>query len=109
MSTAGKTEAEITATDKITGKSESIVLITGQTVKYGEMEITVRNCFSRAVAGSAFPEYAAFVGVNDIVVGAGIFNGWMFSSSPSLSVVEHPFYDIELVKCVDKKEENEDE
>ena len=28
-----------------------------------------------------------------------VFNGWMFSSSPSITPFDHPVYDIWLVKC----------
>ncbi|MDB2652928.1 DUF2155 domain-containing protein [Candidatus Pelagibacter bacterium] len=28
-----------------------------------------------------------------------MFNGWMFSSSPSITPFDHPVYDVWLVKC----------
>jgi len=48
------------------------------------------------------PEAAAFLDVNEIKPGlaeANVFRGWMFASSPALSAMENPVYDLWLVGC----------
>ena len=49
------------------------------------------------------PEIIAYVQVRDLTNknkdDVFVFNGWMFSSSPSIAPFDHPVYDVWLVKC----------
>ena len=49
------------------------------------------------------PEVTAYMQVQDITLKNNdkvfVFNGWTFSSSPSISLFDHPIYDIWLIKC----------
>ena len=47
-------------------------------------------------------EWAHVIETNNPI---NIFKGWMFSSTPALNAVEHPIYDIWLLKCYNRPQE----
>ena len=47
----------------------------------------------------ANPLRAAISASNDKLKGQSIFSGWMFASSPALSALEHPIYDVWVIDC----------
>lgn len=90
------------AMDKITGKVSEIDVPVNGEVKFGSFSITVRACATRPPEET--PENYAFVDIIDdynIKTKVNVFRGWMFSSSPALNAVEHPIYDVWLLKCYD--------
>lgn len=94
--------ARMQAMDKITGKVSEIDVPVNGEVKFGSFSIVVRACATRPPEDT--PENYAFVDIIDdynINTKLNIFRGWMFSSSPALNAVEHPIYDIWLLKCYD--------
>lgn len=90
--------------DKVTGRVMTIEAPVGSTVHFGTLEFIVRTCRKRPPEES--PEAAAFIDIWEIRSGesaASMFRGWMFASSPALSSLEHPVYDIWEVDCADSK------
>jgi len=88
------------AMDKITGRVNIIEVPVGGMVNFGTFSIVVRSCMARTEED--VPENFAFVDVADKTFDQeeyNIFKGWMLSSSPALNAVEHPIYDIWLLKC----------
>ena len=86
--------------DKVTARISTFDAAIGKTVRYGELEIVVRACRKRPPEEP--PESAAFVEVFEVKRGRErrkVFGGWMFASSPALSAMEHPVYDIWVVDC----------
>jgi hypothetical protein len=86
--------------DKITARASQITAPVGQTVTFGTLEITVRDCKKNPPEDR--PEDAAFLQINEVRPGAENvrrFSGWMFAQSPALSSLEHPVYDIVLLEC----------
>jgi hypothetical protein len=86
--------------NKVTARLSRIEAVIGSTVRFGTLEITAKSCWKSPP--DARPENAALLEINEIKQGeppARIFLGWMFSSSPGLSSLENPFYDISVVKC----------
>lgn len=86
--------------DKITGRIIKFEAPVGQTVRYGTLEMIVRTCRKRPPEET--PESAAFIDIWEIKTGeaaASLFRGWMFASSPALSALEHPVYDVWLSDC----------
>ncbi len=64
--------------------------------------ITVRSC--RVAPPEETPEAASYIDVSEVKPGgngAKVFNGWMFASSPALSAMEHPVYDVWVTGCKD--------
>jgi len=88
------------ALDKITGRVEELEVPIGSPYKFGTLAITVRAC--RVTLPEETPEAAAFLEIGEFKSSASatqIFRGWMFASSPALSAMEHPVYDIWVTGC----------
>lgn len=96
--------AQMQAMDKITGRVSLIEVPVGGEISFGTFSVVVRSCQARTE--DEIPENMAFVDVTDKSFDQeeyNIFKGWMFSSSPSVHAVEHPIYDVWLLKCLDTK------
>ena len=94
--------ARMQAMDKITGKVSEIDVPVNGEADFGTFSVVVRRCVTRSPEET--PENTAFVDVVDNYKSenpVNIFKGWMFSSSPALNAVEHPIYDVWLLKCYD--------
>ena len=92
---------DIKILDKISSKNTLIKLINGETLKYKDLSIKSLKCKNSEFDDN--PEIIAYIQVKDLSIqnndGVFVFNGWMFSSSPSIAPFDHPVYDIWLVKC----------
>lgn len=94
--------AELQAMDKITGRVSIIDVPVGGAVSFGSFSVLVRSCKTKTE--EEVPENFAFVDVSDKSFNNeeyNIFKGWMLSSSPAVNAVEHPIYDVWLIKCFD--------
>lgn len=92
--------ATLNALDKITARVSKLEAEINKPVTFGSLEITVKHCESTPPEEA--PETKAFLEVRDTKVKDGnplIFSGWMFASSPALSAVEHPVYDVWVISC----------
>jgi hypothetical protein len=88
------------ALDKITARVSIIEVPVGDTVEFGSLEITARYCDKRPPTEP--PESAAFLEVVEVRPGEPAtprFSGWMFASSPALSAMDHPVYDLWVIDC----------
>ena len=88
--------------DKITAKTIPIRIKLGETAKFGILEIKALRCgFSKS--SEINNNSAAYLQVRDVSENQNekvfIFNGWTFSSNPSLTPIDHAIYDIWLVGC----------
>lgn len=96
--------------DKVTARVTTIETPLGQTVQFGSLEIVARRCFKRPPEES--PESAAFLEIREIrqgEVSRPLFSGWMFASSPALSALEHPVYDVWVKDCLNVKSADDSE
>jgi hypothetical protein len=113
-----KDRATLRALDKITGRSTDIEVFVGQPVVFGSLKVELEVCYQTPPEEA--PESAAFLKIAstqpvavetmDAAVDANevetvsednpeLFSGWMFASSPGLSALEHPVYDIWVIRC----------
>jgi hypothetical protein len=86
--------------DKITARVSEIDAPVGKTVRFGTLQITVRDCEKNPPEDR--PEDAAFIQIDEVRPGeenVRRFSGWMFAQSPALSSLEHPVYDVILLDC----------
>jgi hypothetical protein len=86
--------------DKITARVSRFDAPVGQPVRFGTLSIVVRDCEKSAPEERT--ENAAFVQIEETrpkEQKSRLFSGWMFSSSPALSALEHPVYDVNLLEC----------
>lgn len=86
--------------DKVAAKVSHIETRVGSSVTFGTLSIMVRDC--ETAPPDAPPDNAAFIQIYETPRGEQtkrLFSGWMFSSSPALSGLEHPVYDVTLLSC----------
>jgi len=87
--------------DKITAKTTSVKIKLGETKKFGLLQIKAIQCGK--IDSINEPGEAAYIQVKDISDNNNekifVFNGWTFSSNPSLRPMDHPVYDLWLVSC----------
>ncbi len=94
--------AVIRGLDKITARVRTMQVAVDHPVQFGTLQIVVRTCRKRPP--EEMPESAAFLEIDEVKAGEQrrrVFGGWMFASSPGLSALEHPIYDVWVVDCVD--------
>lgn len=90
----------LSALDKITTQLSTIKIKQDQMVRFGTLEITLRHC--RTSPPEEAPESMAFLEIIDVGYNnknEKVFSGWMFASSPALSPLEHPVYDVWVKDC----------
>ena len=87
--------------DKISSKNTLVVLKNGEEIKHKDLIIKSIKCKNSEFDDN--PEITAYLQVKDLTNkdknDVFVFNGWMFSSSPSITPFDHPVYDIWLIKC----------
>ena len=87
--------------DKISSKNELIKLKNGEEFVYKDLSIKSIKCINSEFDDN--PEIKAYIQVRDLTKedknNVFVFNGWMFSSSPTIAPFDHPVYDIWLVSC----------
>ena len=92
---------DIKVLDKISSKNILVRLKNGKAKKYKDLMIKSMKCKNSEFDDN--PEITAYLQVQDLTNkdkdDVYIFNGWMFSSSPSITPFDHPVYDIWLVNC----------
>ena len=94
--------ATIQALDKITARISTLRVPLDEAVDFGTLSVTVRRCAFHPPEEP--PEDAAFLEVVDNGHDRdrpprAVFTGWMFASSPAVSAMEHPVYDLTLLSC----------
>ena len=88
--------------DKITARISEFEAPLGQTVSFGSLEIRARSC-DKAPPEEP-PESAAYLEIDDVGPDRPrmrLFSGWMFASSPAVSALEHPVYDVWVIDCAE--------
>ena len=92
---------DIKILDKISSKNELIKLVNNKEFIYKDLAIKSIKCTDSKFDDN--PEVKAYIQVRDLTKkdrnNVFVFNGWMFSSSPSIAPFDHPVYDIWLVSC----------
>ena len=96
-----KTSVEIKILDKVSSKNTILKLNLGEEEKFQNLLIKVLKCENSKFDDD--PEITAYIQVKDINISDNekvfIFNGWTFSSSPTLNPFDHPVYDLWLSSC----------
>ena len=111
--------AQLQGLDKITARISTFEVPVGQAVKFGTLSIRVDACYR--TPPEERPESASFLEITDLRdsvdnnvannadsstggdvdgVDDELFSGWMFASSPGLSALEHPVYDVWVKECL---------
>ena len=95
------TFTDIKILDKISSKNTLIKLKNGELKKFKDLELKSFKCKNSEFDDD--PEITAYIQVRDLTDENNdevfVFNGWMFSSSPSIEPFDHPVYDVWLISC----------
>ena len=95
------TYTDIKILDKISSKNTLLKLKNGDLVSFKDLSIKSLKCKNSEFDDN--PEITAYMQVTDLNNSNNnevfVFNGWMFSSSPSITPFDHPVYDIWLISC----------
>ena len=95
------TFTDIKILDKISSKNTLLKLKNGELITFKDLSIKSLKCKNSEFDDN--PEITAYMQVKDLSDENNnevfVFNGWMFSSSPSITPFDHPVYDVWLIKC----------
>ncbi|MEQ5774585.1 DUF2155 domain-containing protein [Thalassospira sp. NFXS8] len=98
--------AQLQGLDKITARISTFEVPVGQSVDFGSLTIKVDACYR--TPPEERPESAGFLEIVDHrsedKTDVEVFNGWMFASTPGLSALEHPVYDVWVKECLEPGE-----
>ena len=92
--------AVLQALDKVTGRVHVLNVVVNQPAQFASLTLQVRSCRKSLPEDS--PESAAFLEIQDTNPKgekSTVFSGWMFASSPAVSAMEHPMFDVWVVDC----------
>lgn len=85
------------ALDKVAGTARDIELVTGQSARVGNLEVQLNDC--RFPAGNPAGDAYAELDITNTGTNQRVFSGWMIASSPALSALEDPRYDVWVIRC----------
>lgn len=88
---------QLRALDTITGIVQDIDLVVGDTTVYERLMISATEC--RYPKGNIDGDAFAYLTIRDVREADARFEGWMIASSPALSALEHPRYDVWVLRC----------
>jgi len=95
------TGAVLQGLDKVTARISTFNVPFDRLFAFGRLTIQVRACHKTPPTEA--PESTAFLEIDESFESAAdqrLFSGWMFASSPAVSALEHPVYDVWVVDCI---------
>ena len=90
--------AQLRFLDKLTSETGDVTLGTGQSAKFGRLVVRLDSC--RYPTSNPASDAEAHLTVTEEQTGSELFDGWMLASSPALSALDHPRYDVWVLSCV---------
>ncbi|MHA6324946.1 DUF2155 domain-containing protein [Roseivivax sp. CAU 1753] len=84
--------------DKLNGITTDAAITNGALASAGRIEVQMREC--RYPSGNPSGDAYAFVTIREIGVAAPVFRGWMIASAPALNPMDHPRYDVWVLRCI---------
>ena len=85
------------ALDKISGQTTDIEISAGSAARFGNLQIVMADC--RYPAGNPAGNAYAALEASEAGKAGTLFSGWMIASAPALSALEHPRYDVWVIRC----------
>jgi hypothetical protein len=85
------------ALDKVNAQASALTVKVGQSVTFGSLTIVVKACVTRPADQPA--DAAAFLDITDSHPDSPGFDGWMLQAEPSVSMMQHPIYDLRVTGC----------
>ncbi len=92
-----QTVAQLQVLDKVNAQSAVLTVKVGQQAQFASLNILVQACDSRPPDQPQ--DSAAFLTISDSHNDAPGFRGWILANLPSLSMLQHPIYDVRVISC----------
>lgn len=89
--------ADLRFLDKLTSETGDVALSRGQSAKFGRLVVRLDSC--RYPTGNPASDSQAHLTIFEETSEAELFSGWMLASSPALSALDHPRYDVWVLTC----------
>lgn len=89
--------AVLRSLDKFSGTVVDLEMSVGQTQSFERLQITLTEC--RYPAGNPAGDAYAAVQIIEVAREGAVFSGWMIASAPALSAMDHPRYDVWVIRC----------
>ena len=89
--------AEMRGLDTIKAAASDFSIRVGDSARFGRLTVEVSDC--RYFADNSSINSFAYVKVTDAAENLPFFSAWMIAGSPALSAIDHPRYDIWLIRC----------
>lgn len=83
--------------DKLTSETGDVTLSVGQSAKFGRLVVRLDSC--RYPTGNPASDAEAHLTILEETTQTQLFGGWMLASSPALSALDHPRYDVWVLTC----------
>lgn len=83
--------------DKLTSETGDVSLSVGQAAKFGRLVVRLDSC--RYPTDNPSSDAEAHLTILEDVSNTELFSGWMLASSPALSALDHPRYDVWVLTC----------
>jgi hypothetical protein len=84
--------------DKLTGETGNVELQRGQSATNGRLTIQLDDC--RYPSDNPASDAQAHLTIIDSTKDGAVFSGWMLASAPALSALDHPRYDVWVLRCI---------
>lgn len=91
------TGAVLRALDKLNASVDDLEMPSGSAVAVGRIEVTLEEC--RYPTGDPASDAYAFITIREAGVAEPVFRGWMIAASPALNPMDHPRYDVWVLRC----------
>jgi hypothetical protein len=89
--------AELRFLDKLTSDTGDVALSKGQSAKFGRLVVRLDSC--RYPTGNPASDSQAHLTIVEETTDTELYSGWMLASSPALSALDHPRYDVWVLTC----------
>lgn len=91
------TTVKLEALDKVNAQAAALTIKVGGSAAFGSLTIAVKACSVRPADQPA--DAAAYLTVTDSHPDSPGFDGWMLEQEPSVSMMQHPVYDLRVTGC----------
>ena len=88
---------DVRVLDKLNGETTDISLRNGTPAQVGLLLVTMQDC--RYPNGNINGDAYAHLTVSYRNEPAPAFSGWMIASAPALNAMDHPRYDVWVLRC----------
>lgn len=89
--------AVLRALDKLDARVSDLTIGVGEHISTGRIDVTVNDC--RYPIGNPAGDAYAYLTIREVGIGEPVFRGWMIASSPALNAMNHPRYDVWVLRC----------